>query len=221
MAISASLPPARTGDPLAAVSSAIAAERGLRAFLRSRSTRTRWLLALSLPALLLLRELLGQRVPWRSLTAPRLFVAALLVGLLALVARSALRPLHSERSARLGSALAWFAWCLPCVLWFAPEARASSDEWTGSFALRSVACFGYGSALAAPSFALLWALDRGAHVPFRVLALGAGVVGLVANLILLLHCPITNRAHLAAGHLSIGLAWFVAVAVGERWLRRA
>src|SRR5882724_8291272 len=42
-------------------------ERGLRAFLRSRSTRVRWLLSLSLPALLLARELLRKRAPWRQL----------------------------------------------------------------------------------------------------------------------------------------------------------
>jgi hypothetical protein len=106
-------------------------------------------------------------------------------------------------------------------LWFAPEARASSEELTGNFAVRSFACFAYGSALAAPSFALLWALDRGVEVPFRVWALAAGVVALVSNLILLLHCPITDRAHLVAGHFSIGLAWFLAVSLGEWWRRRA
>jgi hypothetical protein len=97
----------------------------------------------------------------------------------------------------------------------------SADEWSRSFALRSAACFGYGSALAAPSFALAWVLDRGLEVRSRIWALGAGAVGLVANLILLVHCPITNRAHLLAGHFSIGLAWFLTVAASERWLRRA
>lgn len=174
-----------------------------------------------LPALLLLRELARQSAPWRSLTAPRLLAGLLLVGLLAFVVHSALRPPPVERRrARLRSALSLFAWCLPCILWFAPEAQASGDEWSRSFALRSVACFGYGSALAAPSFALAWALDRGLEVPFRVWALGAGAVGLVANLILLVHCPITNRAHLLAGHFSIGLAWFLALAMVEPWLSR-
>jgi hypothetical protein len=211
----------RSRVQLASVETAILRERGLRAFLRSRSTRLRWVLSLSVTGLLLLRELARGRVPWRSLGSSRLLAGVLLVGLLALVTRTALRPLPIERrAARLRWLLALVAWCLPCLIWFVPEAPGS-DEFTGSFALRSLACFAYGSALAAPSFVLLWALDRGPWVPFRVWALGAGVVALAANLILLLHCPLTNRAHLVAGHFSIGLSWFVAVSMGEWWRHRA
>ena len=210
-----------TSDRVAAVSSAIAAERGLRAFLRSRPTRVRWLLSLSLPALLLLRELAHQRVPWRSLSVPRLFGALILLGVLVLATRSALRPLPiARRAARLRWALALVAWCVPCLLWFTPDAQASGEELTGNFALHSLTCFAYGSALAAPSCALLWALDRGVRVPFRVWALAAGVVALVANLILLIHCASNQRAHWVAGHFSIGLAWFLAVSAGEWWRRR-
>jgi hypothetical protein len=207
---------------LAETESLIARERGLRALLRSRSTRARWLLVLSLPALLLARELLRKRVPWRQLSAPRMIGGLLLLGLFGLVAHSALRPLPIERrAARLRSALAIFAWCLPCVLWFAPEAQASADDFSGAFAWRSWACFAYGSAFAAPSFALLWAMDRGVRVPYRVWALAAGGVALLANLILMLHCPITSRGHLVAGHFSIGLAWFAAVSMAEWCMRRA
>ena len=214
--------PASPSDRVAAVLSAIAAEQGLRAFLRSRSTRVRWLLSLSLPALLLLRELARKRVPWRSLSSPRLLGGLILVGVLVLATRSALRPLPvARRAARLRWALSVVAWCLPCLLWFTPEAQASGDELTGNFALHSLGCFAYGSALAAPSFALLWALDRGVRVPFRVWALAAGVVALLANLILLLHCASGDRAHWVAGHFSIGLAWFLAVSAGEWWRRRA
>jgi hypothetical protein len=213
-------PASATSLQLAETESLIAHERGLRAFLRSRSTRVRWLLSLSLPALLLARELLRKRVPWRELGIPRMLGGLLLLGLFGLVVSSALRPLPIERrAARLRSALAFVAWCLPCVLWFAPEAQASADEFSGAFAWRSLACFAYGSAFAAPSFALLWAMDRGVRVPYRVWALAAGSVALLANLILILHCPITNRAHLVAGHFSIGLAWFAAVTTAEWWMR--
>jgi hypothetical protein len=211
-----------TSVQLAETELLIDGERGLRAFLRSRSTRVRWLLSLSLPALLLARELVRKRVPWRELGIPRLIGGLFLLGLFGLVANSALRPLPIERrAARLRSALAVVAWCLPCILWFAPEAQASADEFSGTFAWRSLACFGYGSALAAPSFALLWAMDRGVRVPYRVWALAAGSVALLANLILMLHCPITSRAHLVAGHFSIGLAWFAAVSTAQWWQRRA
>ena len=207
---------------LSATEALIENEHGLRAYLRSRSTRVRWLLSLGLPALFLARELLRKRVQWRELSTPRVLAGFALLGFLGVVAHSALRPLPIERrAARLRSALAVIAWCLPCVLWFAPEAQASADELTGSFGWRSLSCFAYGSAFAAPSFALLWAFDRGVRVPFRVWALAAGMVGIVANLILMLHCPLTNRAHLLAGHLSIGLAWFIAVSTAEWWLRRA
>jgi hypothetical protein len=211
-----------TSLQLAATESLLERERGLRAFLRSRSTPVRWLLCLGLSALLLVRELLRKRVPWRQLNAPRIIAGLFLLGLFGLVAHSALRPLPIERrAALLRSALAVVAWCLPCVLWFAPEAQASADEFSGAFAWRSLSCFAYGSVLAAPSFALLWAMDRSVRVPYRVWALAAGGVALLANLILMLHCPITSRAHLLAGHFSIGLAWFAAVSTAEWCVRRA
>jgi hypothetical protein len=200
-----------TAARLSATEALLAREHGPRAFLRSRSTRVRWALSLALPALLLVRELVRKRVPWRELGTPRMLGGLALLGLLGLVTHGALRPLPLEcRAARLRTTLALVAWCLPCMLWLAPEARASAEEFSGSFVLRSLSCFGYGSALAAPSFALLWAFDRGVQIPFRVWALSAGAVGIVANLILLLHCPNTDPAHLLAGHFSIGLVWFMA-----------
>jgi len=54
-----------------------------------------------------------------------------------------------------------------------------------------------------------------------MLTLIVGPIALVANLILMLHCPVTNRVHLVAGHLSIGLSWFAAVCVRQWWSRRA
>jgi len=214
--------PADVTEQLVATESLIAEERGLRAFLRSRSTRLRWASSLTLVAVLLVRELLRKRVPLRELGTTRMVAGLLLFGLLALVAHSALRPLPIERrAARFRSVLALIAWCLPCVLWFAPEAPLRIEDFSGSgFVLRSLTCFGYGSALAAPSFALLWAFDRGERVSFQVWALAAGMVALLSSLILLVHCPSTQRAHLIAGHFSIGLAWFLAVSSVGWWQTR-
>jgi len=201
------------------VSSQLARERGVRAFLRSRSTRTRWFLSLVLPAIWIGRELMRQRVPLGSLSPPRLAVGGMLLGLLLFVTWVALRPVPAARPvATMRSALAVFAWCLPCALLFVPEAASSGDD--SHFALRSLACFGYGSALAAPSFALGWVFDRGLDVPYRRWAFGAGIVALLANLILLVHCPIAYRAHWLVGHCGIGLAWFLAVSLGPWWRRR-
>jgi len=209
-------------EQLVVTEALIAEERGVRAFLRSRSTRLRWALSLILPSALLVRELLRKRVSLRDLGVTRMVVGLLLLGLLGLVSHSALRPLPIERrAARLRSTLALIAWCVPCVLWFAPEATLGAEELSGGgFALRSLTCFGYGSALAAPSFALLWVLDRDERISFRVWALAAGMVALLSSLILLLHCPSTQRAHLIAGHFSIGLAWFLAVSSLTWWRSR-
>jgi hypothetical protein len=176
---------------------------------------------LILPAVLLVRELLRKHVLVRELGTSRVLAGLLLLGLLGLVAHSALRPLPIERrAARTRSLFALLAWSLPCVLWFAPETQASADDISSSdFALRSLICFGYGSALAAPSFVLVWAFDRCERASFNVLALAAGSVALLSSLILLLHCPSTQRAHLIAGHFSIGLSWFMAVSI-TTWCRR-
>jgi hypothetical protein len=200
---------------LSAIESLLAHEQGLRAFLRSRPTRLRWLLCLALPAALLSRELLRKHVALPELGTSRSLAGLLLLFVLALITHSALRPLPLERSAaRLFALFALVAWTAPCVLWFAPEARVGTEELSsGGFALRSLSCFGYGSALAAPSFALLYAFDRNERVPHRVLSLAAGLVAVLASLILLVHCPSSHRAHLIAGHFSIGLVWFVAVSI--------
>ncbi len=222
LAQAASLEPRALNEQLAVTESLLERERGVRAYLRSRSTRARWALSLALPAVLLARELVRKRVPWRELGSSRVLAGLVLVGLLGVVLRGALRPLPiGRRAARLRTVLAMVAWCLPFVLWLAPEAHAGGEDLSGHFALRSLTCFAYGSALAAPSFALLGALDRGMHVPFRVWALGAGVVGIVGNLILAVHCASTNAAHVLVGHFSIGLAWFMAVCVAAGWRRAA
>jgi len=164
-----------------------------------------------------------ERVIVRELGTARSLAGVLLLLALALIVHSALRPLPLSRSkARVRALFALVAWALPCVLWFAPEARAGADELSsGGFSIRSLTCFGYGSALAAPSFALLCAFDRDDRVPRRVLSLGAGLVAVLASLILLVHCPSSEHAHLIAGHFSIGLVWFVAVSIASRWQSRS
>lgn len=209
-------------EQLVLTESLIAHERGLRAYLRSRPTWLRWAWSLMVPGLLLVRELLRHRVPLHQLGAIRIVTGSVLLGALGLVVLSALRPLPlNPRRALPRSLLAMVAWCLPCLLWLAPEASAATEDFSrGDFALRSLTCFGYGTALAAPSVALLWAFDRSERIRFRVGALGAGLAALLASLLLLLHCPSTQRAHLLAGHFSIGLVWFVVVSIAAGFRAR-
>jgi hypothetical protein len=209
----------RISEQLLATEALIAGERGVRAFLRSRSTRLRLGSSLSLPALLLLRELAGKPIALHEFNSLRILAGVLLLGLLGIVVHSALRPLPGQpRAARLCTVLALTAWCLPCALLLLPQAPSSPDALSRSdFALRSLTCFGYGSALAAPSFALLWAFERGERLPRYVWALGTGLVAVLSSLILLLHCPSTQRVHLIAGHFSIGPACFLLVAIVSRW----
>jgi len=206
---------------LAAIESRIAGERGLRAFLRSRPTRWRFGACVALAAALLTRELLRTHVPLRELGASRLLAGVSLLSGLALIAHSALRPMPLQGSAaRRRSLFAFAAWALPCMLWLAPETHAGAEDFSGGgFALHSLSCFGYGSALAAPSFALLWAFDRSESVPYRVWALAAGSVSLLSALLLLVHCPSTEFFHLITGHFSIGLVWFSVVSSAYYWHR--
>jgi hypothetical protein len=208
-----------SSSELSAIESLIGRDYGVRAFLRSRATRVRWALSLVLPALFLGRELFRKGAEWRTLGPARVLACLLLVTLLGMALNSALRLLPTAgRAHRARSLLTAIACCAPGVLCLLQEAPMNADDLNGGFAVRSLACFAYGSALAAPSFALLWVFDRTAHVPYHVWALGVGVVTLLANSILLVHCPISNRAHLLAGHFSIGLVWLLLVSL---WTWRA
>jgi hypothetical protein len=91
----------------------------------------------------------------------------------------------------------------------APQAHTAHPASLGGigdeFVRRAVGCFVFGMLMAAPVLALLYLLDRGAHSsPLRAL-LGAAVAGVGGTLALHVHCPITHREHLLAGHAGITL----------------
>lgn len=133
-------------------------ERGVRAWLRSRPTRTRYALAVGGGLLLGLAGNLGK---------------------------------HAEHPAA-GLELAGHSW-----------SRAS-------------ACFAYGSLFTFAFLVLLWHLDRRDRLSSVAAAFGALGAGLVGNLALHFHCPITHPWHLLAGHASLLLVW---VACYAGWAR--
>ncbi|MBX3270572.1 MAG: DUF1109 family protein [Sandaracinaceae bacterium] len=80
-------------------------------------------------------------------------------------------------------------------------------------------CAAYGLLLGLPVYAVLRVLDRGGAGAALVASCAAGLTG---HLVLTLHCPRTDPAHLMAGHFAVVLL-FVAVVGGlpALWDRRA
>lgn len=172
--------------------------------------------------LLLVGELARKQVPWRELAARSIAALVLLAALAWIGSRALHTPPLERRAARFHWLLALLAWAIPCALfWLLPRSLAAGAESSTRFVARSLSCFWYGSALAAPSFALLWALDRSPRFSYRVGALAAAAVAVIANLILLVHCPNTQRGHLIAGHFTIGLAWLAVASLAAWWRERA
>jgi hypothetical protein len=64
---------------------------------------------------------------------------------------------------------------------------------------------GLGGAL----LALLRGLDRGAHRGEHSVLLAAAAAGVLANLALCFHCPLTGPLHLATVHAPIGFVLFL------------
>jgi hypothetical protein len=217
--------PPELGALYAGLAEQIGRERGLRGWLRTRSTPAR--AALAAGAVLL--AALGTALLWLR---PDLHVypvgrMALILGFGAALAgaqlRLALWPLQRPAPRR---------WLAPALIvgaifglggvYALPAAHvdhAASAQAPGSEALlvRAWPCLVIGLALAGACYALLWALDRGGS---RRALIAAACSGVSANLLLQLHCPITAPAHLLLGHLGVALAFSAAVtcwALVARW----
>jgi hypothetical protein len=133
--------------------------------------------------------------------------AALLLGLLALaawlgvglVARPPFRPALGP--VRRGVALG-VLWTLPALAIALP---LSAPAGIGPLHVATLACLGYGTVMVVLSVGVLGAVFRrdtllGARWP---LAAATGAV--VANVSLVLHCPLSDVGHLLASHVGLGL----------------
>ena len=197
--------PSLGSTPLwASLEEAIAAERGPRAWLRSRATPFRLSVAVAVAAIIVGiggRPRAGGPVPDASVTWLIAFSLAGVVSLWFLIA-----PL-GRPSPPVGARLGLVGATLVFPLGHALTAMAPSGSTNGSgFAAQAFACFSYGSFLALPFLVVLWALERSDRPWLSVLMGLGGVAGLVANTALGLHCANTEPAHLAAGHAAIGAA---------------
>ena len=77
---------------------------------------------------------------------------------------------------------------------------SAQPQGAGAVLLRALPCLGVGMSIALIGSIALRAFDRGGS---RALVLLASAGGVAANLLLLLHCPLTAPAHLLLGHLGV------------------
>jgi hypothetical protein len=215
-------------DPsFASLQSAIQAERGPAAWLRSRPTEQRVALGLVAAASIAIGELL--RSPRADLAvypmATLLFEMSLYGLVLGVSTHFALRPLQRRAAPGwVGALVATLALAVPVVLAAAaPVHLAHSASLAGSgdaLVPRALGCFAFGAALGVAMLLLLRALDRGAHGAPAAVVVAAPLAGLVGNLALHLHCPITHRAHLFLGHVTVGFALLLVYAAVAHVLAR-
>ena len=173
------------------VQAALAAERGPRAWLRSRPTPLRVALAGSVAiaaplwlGLRLLRPDLAIYPAWRWIG-----VLVVLAGLLGAGLHLALRPL--DRPVRRG--VVWAGAAALLAFSVAPAAHAHGKH--GDPVVAAVVCLVLGVAAGLPALLAIRLVDRGHGSALAALAAGAG-----GYLALHLLCPIPDPSHLLAGH---------------------
>lgn len=186
----------------------LAREKGFAAWLRSRPTPVRALLAgLAVGLLAVATMALWIRpdfelYPPGRMNAVLASIAALIVLDLILVLWPIQLPAVPRwlmAAAVAGAPIGLFFWYSAPVAHLTHARSVPPEDFKGWF-VHAVRCLGYGSIIAAGIYALLRSLDRGGTN--RVLLMAA-CAGLAANLVLQLHCPQTAPAHLMIGHLGV------------------
>lgn len=203
----------------------LAKERCPSAFLRSRSTPLRvLLLGVGLLILALLTLLLRGRVDLAVYPLPRmlLLLTAMAVWFfgstwLALwpLSRPALPAAVLKAFIAFGPLLLLGLYSLPAAHTDHPASLQAPG--VAALLLRAVPCLVFGAAIAAGTYSLLRAFDRGGS---RASLLMASAGGLAANLLLQLHCPVTAPEHMLVGHLGSALSVLGAVWLTERVVQR-
>ena len=193
-------------------------ERGVRAWLRSRSTVLRVVLVCGVLAATAAAHLLwGRRSDGFLVSSERLLLTVGSVALaIGLCVRLALAPLTRPlpRATALGSVALLL---LPVLAALLPALRVGSGDHHPSAASWAAAagCFGYGGLVVLGVGAALWCVDRGGASSGARLIPGVVCAGLAAHLVLQIHCANDNSTHLLLGHASVGIAW-LAVWVAAR-----
>jgi hypothetical protein len=179
----------------------VAKEKGLRSWLRSRSTPVRVVVAALVAALVVFVG--GRPAPGATIEAPMLWLVAFAFAGVACVA-VLVAPLGRPRSpSSVRMSLIVSAVALP--LGYALVASNAGGSASTDFATRAFGCFAYGTVLALPFVLVVFSLERSERPSSSLLVGFGGAAGLVANIALGLHCPNTGLGHLALGHAGIGL----------------
>ena len=148
---------------------------------------------------------MGLRADLAGLPAAHLAIGvAAMAALLAASLYFALRPLHEPPLPRpMSAGLAAVSLAATAALaLLGPAGEAVNDE---SLAGHASPCLAYGLLLGLPVYAVLRLLDRGSGLAL-VASCAAGLTG---HLVLTLHCPRTDVAHLMAGHFAVVLLFVV------------
>jgi hypothetical protein len=189
---------------------ALARESGLRAWLRSRSTRFRIGIAVAATIAITMVGAAGLREDWRTFpVALKVFWALLLATAISTSLPLAIVSLgRGSPGATRVIGLAVIGVAVPFGLAFVPGssgAQSALGNIYTEFVARVGACLAYGLSLSVPVAALLWALDREDHPPLNRLVLMATTAGLAGNVALFLHCSIRHPEHIVAGHAALGV----------------
>lgn len=199
----------------------IAAERGIGAWLRSRPTPVRAMLAGLVLSLVVIVTMGSWLRPDFDVYPQGRMLAVLtsIAGLIAVELVLVLWPLQLPAAPRWLMVAAVVGAPLGLLFWYgAPPAhtdhpRSMAPSGAAALLTGAARCLVVGSAVAAGVYALIRGLDRGGT---NRLLLMAACAGLSANLMLQLHCPMTHPGHLVIGHLGV-----VAVCFGvAAWLDR-
>lgn len=205
------------GSPprFAALEQALSEERGPRAWLRSRPTRVRLLFVLGVVLTLCAYEtFVKHHRAWAQLPRETLGLLLLLqMAALSVAARVALLGALATRSQRLAAIALGLP--LPFVLALAPAVNTGETVGSGAVWAGAAACFAYGSAMTSPVWVSVWLLSREDGRWSALSQVAAVALGLSANLVLFLHCPNREPAHLTLGHAGIGAVWLLAVSLAR------
>jgi len=215
------LPLAPQSELWSSLERSLGSEVGPRAWLRSRPTHLRVALLVVAGALGVASAAAKLRPDFDGYPAASLATWLVLYGLAALAAVRLLLPRPGQATVTDGKKGVALLVALLLPLLYAvglmvPAASTSGGDDGALFLRHAFGCFSYGAALSLPILLVAWALERHDRLPLGNALLAGGLAGLVANLALLFHCPMSQHSHLLLGHATIGFVLASVVAVIAR-----